>query len=159
MGKRRNTVRLSAGEMDLMNVLWQEGPVTIAEAHRAFGKSGRAIGYPTMQTRLNRLVAKGLATRSGRRPARYEPAVTVDQVTAGHLDQLLDKLAGATVAPLVCHLISERPLTEREIRQLRELLDQAQRSAKRPSTRGSVTRNCPEGATSSGRGPGRSVGA
>ena len=33
MGKKRKAVRLSAGEMELMNMLWQEGPVTIAESN------------------------------------------------------------------------------------------------------------------------------
>ena len=38
------------------------------EAHQALG---RPIGYTTMQTRLNRLVVKGVVTRLEERPARY----------------------------------------------------------------------------------------
>jgi len=129
MGKKREAVRLSAGEMELMNMLWQEGPVTIAEAHQAFAKYAHQVGYPTMQTRLNRLVDKGLATRSEERPARYKSTVTVDQVAAGHLDQMLDKLTGTSVAPLVCHLISERPLTRQEIEEVKELLSEAEGKA------------------------------
>jgi len=128
MGKKREAVRLSAGEMELMNMLWQEGPVTIADAHQ--------VGYPTMQTRLNRLVDKGLATRSEERPARYKATVTVDQVAAGHLDQMLDRLTGTSVAPLVCHLISERPLTQQEISEVRELLSEAEGKAIRDDAMG-----------------------
>jgi len=122
MARKRKSLRLAAGELDLMGMLWQEGPMTLSEAHRAFGRYGRPVAYPTMQTRLNRLVAKGLVARSPDRPARYRAAVTRERVAAGHLDQLLDKLASTSVVPLVSHLIAERPLTPEEIRELKELL-------------------------------------
>ena len=44
-------VRLSAGEMELMSLLWERGPVTLSQAHREFGMYGQPIGYPTIQTR------------------------------------------------------------------------------------------------------------
>ena len=109
--------------MELVSMLWERGPVTIAEAHRAFDNYGCPVGYPTMQTRLNRLVAKGWAKRSEDRPARYRAAISPEQVTVGHVNQLLDKLVGASVVPIVCHLISERPLKPTEIEELRKLLD------------------------------------
>ncbi len=129
MVRKSKNIRLSSGEMDLMSMLWQEAPVTISEAHEAFSSYGSRIGYPTMQTRLNRLVEKGLASKTSERPARYKPAVNVDQVARGLLDQLLDKLAGASVAPLVCHLISEGALSAREIKELRKVLSTAEKTA------------------------------
>ena len=135
MGRKRKAIRLSAGEMELMSLLWHEGPVTLAEAHKAFGRYGRPIGYPTTQTRLNRLVEKSLATRNGDRPAKYRAAVSPEDVAAGHLDQLLDKLACTSVAPLVSHLISERPLSPEEIDELTKLLATAEKSAKRAEGR------------------------
>ena len=43
----------------------------------------RPLGYTTVQTRLNRLVAKGVVARSNDRPARYRAAVRPDEVSAG----------------------------------------------------------------------------
>ena len=123
----RDKVRLTASEMELMSLLWERGPVSIAEAHREFPKYGPAIGYPTMQTRLNRLVDKQLVHRSDDRPAQYRALVTNSDVATGHLDEILEKLSCDSVAPLVSHLISERPLTSSEIEELRELLEQAER--------------------------------
>jgi Penicillinase repressor len=40
-----------------------------------------AVSYPTMQTRLNRLVEKGLVSRSEDRPARYRAAASRDQIS------------------------------------------------------------------------------
>ena len=129
MAAKRKKVRLSSGEMELMSMLWQEGPLSLSAAHRAFEGYGSPIGYPTMQTRLNRLVEKGLATKSDERPARYKAAISPERAAAGHLEQLLDTITCTSVAPLVCQLISERPLTQTEIAELRELLAEAEKSA------------------------------
>jgi BlaI family penicillinase repressor len=120
-----------------MSLLWDHGPLTIAEAHKLFPQYGRPIGYPTMQTRLNRLVDKKLSLRTDDRPARYAAGVSNSDVATGHLDELLEKLSCESVAPLVSHLISERPLTSAEIDELRVLLAKAERDAEQ---RGGTTR-------------------
>ena len=51
MNKRKKAVRLSSGEMELMKMLWEKGPLTLAEAHETFSEYGNPIAYPTMQTR------------------------------------------------------------------------------------------------------------
>ena len=63
--KKKTGQKLSSGEMELMSMLWEHGSLALSEAHE---KLGRPIGYTTMQTRLNRLVEKGLAKRSKHRP-------------------------------------------------------------------------------------------
>lgn len=128
--RRRKGVQLSAGEMEVMAMLWERGPMTLAEAHQSFRHYGRPIGYPTMQTRLLRLVEKGLVRRSSARPARYQAAIDAKQVQAGHLDQLLEKTGRQNLVPLVAHLISERPLTAAELRELKRLLARAEQASK-----------------------------
>jgi len=127
MVKRRKRLRLAPGELELMAMLWREGPLTLSEAHQRFGSYGQPVGYPTMQTRLNRLAAKGLLRRSDDRPAVYLATVTAEEVGTEHLDRWLHTTQQETVVPLVAHLISERPLTEQEIVELRRLLDDAER--------------------------------
>jgi BlaI family penicillinase repressor len=129
MVRKPKPVRLSPGELELMSMLWKEGPLTVAEAHERFGRYGKPIGYPTMQTRLNRLVEKGHVSRGDRRPARYEAAITSQQVSAGHFRQLLDAVGRHKLVPLVGHLIAERSLTADEIEDLKRLLAQAEKLA------------------------------
>jgi BlaI family transcriptional regulator, penicillinase repressor len=132
---RGKVVRISAGEMDLLRMLSEQGPLSLSAAHAAFEGYGGRIGYPTMQTRLNRLVAKGLVARSADRPALYRVLVSPDQAAAGLLRQLLDKLVTGSVAPLMLTLISERGLTVDEVHDLRQLLDKAEKSARRKTGR------------------------
>jgi BlaI family transcriptional regulator, penicillinase repressor len=129
MARKPKPVRLSPGELELMSMLWEEGPLSVAEAHERFGRYGKPIGYPTMQTRLNRLVEKGHVSRGDRRPARYEAAITSQQVSAGHFRQLLDAVGRHKLVPLVGHLIAERTLTAAEIEDLKKLLADAEKSA------------------------------
>ena len=79
MKNRPKTPRLSAGEMEIMHLLWRLGSATLSEAQAGFD---RQIGYTTMQTRLNRLVEKGVVSRSSDRPARYAAAVAPAAVSA-----------------------------------------------------------------------------
>ena len=111
-------------------MLWREGPLTLAEAHTRFAGYGRPVGYPTMQTRLNRLAAKGMVRRSSDRPALYVAAITAEEVGIEHLDRWLHTTRQETVVPLVAHLISERPLTGQEIVELKRLLNEAERQEK-----------------------------
>lgn len=111
------------GEMEILQVLWREKAVTIAEAQAGLGRS---IGYTTVQTRLNRLVEKGLASRSSQRPARYRAAVRRRQVTSNHLNLLLQRVCEGSVIPLVAHLIRDRALSADEIAELKALIRQAE---------------------------------
>ena len=124
MGRREAPKKLSPGEMELMSLLWEQGPLTIAAAHSALQ---REIGYTTVQTRLNRLVEKGLATRSSARPAEYSAAVSADAIGANHLDILVDRVAGGNVVPLVAHLVDDRALTQQEVDELKKIIADAER--------------------------------
>ncbi len=128
---KRNAIRVSEGEMELLSMLWSSGPLTLRQAHETFGKLGRRIGYSTMQTRLNRLVDKRLVEKTNEHPASYRAIATRNQVTLGHLRQIIDKLCSGDVVPLVARLLDEQVLTADQIAELEQLLSEAQhKSAK-----------------------------
>ena len=135
MARKRSLTRLSAGEMELMRMLWERGPLTLAQAHQVFAGYGVAIAYPTMHTPLNRPVANRYVARNNARPAAYRAVLSPQQSAAGVLGQLLDKLVSGSVAPLMSSLISERPLTPEEIADIRKLLDEAERNQRKQSKR------------------------
>jgi BlaI family transcriptional regulator, penicillinase repressor len=130
VASQKKKLRPAQGELEIMAMLWREGPLTLAEAHERFANYGRPVSYPTMQTRLNRLAAKRMVRRSGDRPACYLAAISAEEVGVEHLDRWLHTTRQETVVPLVAHLISERPLSEREIVELKQLLDEAERQEK-----------------------------
>jgi BlaI family transcriptional regulator, penicillinase repressor len=132
MGGR--AIRVAPGEMEILGMLWAEGPLTIREAHEEYSTYGKPVSYPTMQTRLNRLAEKGFVSRSEDRPARYRAVVSRDQVTVGHLRELVAKISRGDVVPLVARLLSEQTLTEEQIVQLKKLLAEAQQKSQATTT-------------------------
>lgn len=124
MAKKKSKQKLSAGEMEIMSLLWEYVELTLNEAQRLFG---RPIGYTTMQTRLNRLVEKGLAGRSTERPAKYNALVSKEDVSANHLETLLERVTGGRVVPLVAQLVNDRSLTKSELTELKKLIRNAEK--------------------------------
>ena len=122
--KRKLGKKLSTGEMEILSMLWNCGPLSLSAAHKALE---RPIGYTTVQTRLNRLVEKGLVTRSSARPALYAAAVSPDDVSANQLELLLDRVTGGNVVPLVAHLVDDRSLTREELAELKKIIGDAER--------------------------------
>ena len=121
---RGSKPKLSAGEMEIMSLLWAHDQLTLSGAHETLG---RPIGYTTVQTRLNRLVEKGLVRRSKDRPAQYSAAVTPEDISANHLEVLLDRVTGGSVVPLVAHLVADRSVTREELGELKQLIIDAER--------------------------------
>src|ERR1700691_2112078 len=109
MAGRRKAVRLAAGEIEILEMLWRIRSATISEAHEALA---RHVGYTTVQTRLNRLVAKGLARKAGSHPARYEAVIKPEQVCRGDLDVLVARVTNGRIVPLVAHLVRDRELSD-----------------------------------------------
>lgn len=116
--------QLTTGELELMQILWQLGPVTILEAQKGFD---RPIEYPTVQTRLNRLVDKGLASKSRNRPAKYTAQINAEDASAGHLNLLLKRVAGGSIVPLISHLVKQHDLTPHEVDSLKRIILQKEK--------------------------------
>jgi BlaI family penicillinase repressor len=114
--------RLTRGELQILQMLWRERRVTIAGAHQALGE---AIGYSTVQTRLNRLVAKGLVRKTKDTPTRYEAAIQPEDVVESELRTLVQEVSGGVV-PLVAQLFREHQPSAMELDEIRQLIRQAE---------------------------------
>jgi BlaI family penicillinase repressor len=132
MAGRRKTGRLAAGEIEILEMLWRVRSATLAEAHEAMP---RRVGYTTVQTRLNRLVAKGLARKTGSHPARYEAVIKPEQVCRGDLDVLVSRVTAGRIVPLVAQLMQDRELTDEELKELRQLIDEAERANRKSKSK------------------------
>lgn len=130
MSTRDHGIRLATGELEILQMLWREGGVTILEAQQALGLP---IGYTTVQTRLNRLVKKGVARKTPTRPGKYSAAISQDDVRRTDLELLVDRVSNGQVVPLVAHLIGRETLTRAELNELKQLVRDAEEQArKRP---------------------------
>ena len=119
-------IKLSEGEMELLQLLWQLGPSSLSVVHQNYG---RKIGYTTIQTRLNRMVDKGVVAKSDDYPTLYSAAVETEDASARYFE-LIRKVCGDNIAPLVSHLAKGRRLSQDEITMLKQVIAEHESEAK-----------------------------
>jgi predicted transcriptional regulator len=124
MSKKRP--KLSKGEMDVARTLWDLGMATVGQIHEAMPEH-RQMDYTTVQTYIRRLEDKGyLKARREGRTKIYSARVRPGTVIGETINDLMEQLFDGEMIPLVKHLVDDRGITEDEIDQIRQLLDQVE---------------------------------
>jgi predicted transcriptional regulator len=109
-------------ELDIMGVLWDRGPATVAEVRDALED---ALAYTTVLTVLRVLEEKGyVGHQEEGRAHRYHPLVERQAAGKSALQRLTRKLFKGSPELLLTHLVSDRRLSDAEIRRMRTLLDE-----------------------------------
>lgn len=114
--------RISDAEHAVMEVLWDEAPLTAAEVHERIDPA-RGWSDRTVKTMLSRLLGKGALVHEeeGRRYL-YRPAVARIDYVAGESRKLVDRLFGGRVSPLVAHLAERDELSAEDVAEIEALL-------------------------------------
>lgn len=116
-------VAISEAESRVMEVLWQQSPQTSEEIVMALVEP---TGWheKTIRTLLNRLLGKGAvsAQKDGRRYL-YSPRLRREEWQQQESRSLLDRVFGGKVAPLLAHFSQHEKLTDRDVAELRQLLE------------------------------------
>lgn len=115
---------ISEAESAVLMVLWDGGPATAEDVLAALATL-RGWQASTVKTLLGRLLKKGAvrAEKDGRRFI-YSPALTREEWLSQESESLLNRLYGGRVAPLVAHFSRHRKLSERDIRELKRLVQE-----------------------------------
>ena len=114
--------RISDAEHAVMEVLWDESPLTAQDVTERVDPS-RGWGAATVKTLLGRLLAKQAVAHDvdGRRYL-YRPAVAREDYVAGESRRMIDRLFGGKLTPLVAHLAERDELTAQDISEIEALL-------------------------------------
>lgn len=115
---------ISEAESAVLAVLWEKGTATAEDVAAALAKP-RGWQDSTVKTLLGRLLRKGAvrAEKDGRR-FLYSPTLAREDWLSQESDSLLDRLYGGRVAPLVAHFSRHRKLSKRDIRELKQLIEE-----------------------------------
>jgi predicted transcriptional regulator len=109
-------------ELDVMEVLWTRGSATVAEVREALAEE---LAYTTVLTVLRVLEQKGyVAHQEEGRAHRYRPLVERGPAARSAVGRLVRKLFGNSPELLLTHLVSDRKLSDEEVRRVRDLLDE-----------------------------------
>ncbi len=120
MGK---SPKISDSEWEVMKILWDHEPITAVEVLERLPHG--QWKQKTVNTFLARLEAKGIisSTRQGRANV-YCSLHSERECRRDEGRHFLDKVFRGEVAPMMLHFIENEKLSEKEIAELKELLEQ-----------------------------------
>lgn len=114
-------------ELDVMAVLWERGPSTVAEVRQRLSDE---LAHNTVLTVLTVLENKGYVTHTEEGKAhRFRARVKQEVAGATAASRMVDKLFGGSTERLMTHLVTERSVSAAELRRLRKLLDEKLKEA------------------------------
>jgi BlaI family transcriptional regulator, penicillinase repressor len=123
-GTRRVLPRPTAGELEILGVLWRRGPSTVHDVRDTLAR-GEQVAYTTVLKLLQIMTGKGLVTRVGPvRPHVYRAALPEAGVKRRLVADLLDRVFDGSAMGLVMQALSARPASSEELQQLRAMIDE-----------------------------------
>ena len=109
-------------ELDVMAVLWELGSGTVSEVRERLADP---LAYTTVLSVLRTLEEKGFVDHEEEGKAhRYFPRVEREAAGKSALARMVSKLFAGSPEQLVTQLVSDRSLSEAELKRLRTLLDE-----------------------------------
>ncbi len=122
---RPKSNELTAAEQKVMQVLWQNGPLTVREIAEALNQQ-QQLAYTTVQTLCRILLDKGHVSCEKQGKAFLYQATTVQQEARSQaLLALVKKFFGGSPDLLAQHLISESTLSDDLASQLQQKINEA----------------------------------
>ena len=120
----------TASELEILRVLWEQGPCTVRQVHEAFGEE-RSVGYTSVLKLLQIMTTKGLVRRNEDQRAHvYEAQHPATEMKRQLASDVLRKVFGGSASELMMHALEGRPTSKQELDDLRRLLDKYEEKGK-----------------------------
>lgn len=111
-------------ELEILQVLWQRGPSTVAQVHEELTVV-RRVGYTSVLKVLQVMFEKGLVTRDASRHAHvYGSALEREQVESQLTGDFIDRVFSGSAFSLVSHLFGSNRVSRQELEQVRKFLSE-----------------------------------
>ncbi len=124
---------LTAAQRELMEVIWDQGEVTVTEVRQALAPK-RKLARNTVQTMLVRLEEKGwLKHRTAGRSYLYSANVPRTTSLGAKVVQLVDRFFAGSPEDMVTALIEYRGLSPEEAQRIQSMIDAA--DLEKPATK------------------------
>jgi predicted transcriptional regulator len=113
-------MRLGRRELEILHVVWELREATVQDV---CDRLARPAAYSTILTMMRTMESKGvLSHRVVGRTFVYSAKVSCEHVRASTLHMIRDSLFGGSAALLVSNMLSQSPMSEEDLAELRLLL-------------------------------------
>ena len=127
---KRMPQKPTATELEILRVLWTQGPSTVREVYDALQQT-RAMGYTSVLKFLQIMTAKGTVRRNETQRAHvYEACIPAEQTKRQLAGDILQRVFEGSASQLMMHALAGRKASRAEIDELRRLLDEHERGGR-----------------------------
>lgn len=113
---------LTAAEAEVMNVIWDQQPVSMPEI---VSRLPRDLAYTTVMTTVRILESKGFIQQVGKqgRAFTYEAKVEKSTVRKSMMQDLASRLFGGSVKSMVMNLLQDEELNSKDLDELKRTIE------------------------------------
>jgi len=118
-------IKPTESELEILQILWQNGTATVRDVHEELAKS-KDVGYTTTLKLMQIMHDKGLVKRDeSMRTHIYQPAVNKERTQKHLLEKMIDSLFGGSSTQLVLQALGngEQKVSAEELEQIQTLLN------------------------------------
>jgi BlaI family penicillinase repressor len=120
---------LSEAQLEIMDVVWDRGEVTVADVWKVLS-ARRKVARSTVLTVITRLEEKGwLSCNEEGHAFRYRAAVPREATLGTMVRRLIDTAFGGSAEGLVMAMLHGRGVSKEEAREIRKMIDRAERGS------------------------------
>lgn len=114
------------GELEVLKILWEQGPCTVREVLDVLNRSRRRA-YTSVMSLLNVMTDKGLLKRKPAGRAYVYQAKAEREKTLGKMvDDMLGRVFEGSTSALVTQLLDQSKPSEEELEEIRRTIDEFQ---------------------------------
>ena len=123
-----NAPKPTAGELEILQVLWEHGPSTVRDVHQALHEKKKDLGYTTVLKLMQIMTAKGLLRRDEEQRAHvYEACQPAERTKQQFAADMLQRVFDGSASDLMMHALAGHTASKEEMEELRRLLDEYER--------------------------------
>ena len=123
-------------EMQILSVLWDRGASTAREVLKAM-PDGKQRAYTSILSVMQVMEKKGLLKHTNRGAAHvYSPAIHRKKIIRPFMHKVVNEVFGGKPSAMMQALLTETPVSDAELAQIRELLEQTKAGKSVKGTKG-----------------------
>lgn len=119
----QQTIKPTEAEMEILNILWADGPATVRDVHEKLALTKEA-GYTTTLKQMQVMLEKKLLSRDASSKTHVYTALLNKEQTQGQfLQRMIDTVFNGSAMQMVVQALGNKKTSKEEIELIKEYLE------------------------------------
>ncbi|HUQ66705.1 MAG TPA: BlaI/MecI/CopY family transcriptional regulator [Flavitalea sp.] len=120
---KKNIIEPTRSELEILQVLWQNGPSTVRFVNDKLNEQKREVNYTSTLKLMQIMVEKGILKRDESSMKHiYEPAQEEEKTKSFLLDKFMDSIFQGSATSLMMQLLGNKKTSKKELEKIRQLI-------------------------------------